>query len=141
MGSPAVVARRCSPPAPNAPGRPGGTRGRDGSPRLAALAYFSLGDDAEGHARRYLMDYYAFLGDFAEQIAGGALTSAGAIRDSVDAFDQAGCDELILFPCNPDVAQVELAAQATSGLAPIQLTAHPIDRRIAASPWCQHSTA
>jgi alkanesulfonate monooxygenase SsuD/methylene tetrahydromethanopterin reductase-like flavin-dependent oxidoreductase (luciferase family) len=89
--------------------------GRDGSPRLAALAYFSLGDDAEGHARRYLTDYYAFLGDFAEQIARSALISAGAIRDSVDAFDQAGCDELILFPCNPDVAQVELAAQATSG--------------------------
>lgn len=88
--------------------------GRPGAPHLAALAYFSLGDDAEGHARRYLMDYYAFLGDVAEQIAASAFTSAGALGDAVDAYARAGCDELIVFPCNPDVGQIDLAATATS---------------------------
>jgi alkanesulfonate monooxygenase SsuD/methylene tetrahydromethanopterin reductase-like flavin-dependent oxidoreductase (luciferase family) len=84
--------------------------GREGEPRLAALAYVSLGDDGEEHARRYLTDYYAFLGDIAEQIVAGALTSRQAVHDAVAAFEDAGCDELILFPCNPDTAQVQLVA-------------------------------
>lgn len=88
--------------------------GRDGAPRLAALTYFSLGNDAADHSRRYLLDYYAFLGDFAQQIADGALTSASAVRTTVAAFDAAGCDELILFPCNADVGQVQLAAEAVA---------------------------
>jgi alkanesulfonate monooxygenase SsuD/methylene tetrahydromethanopterin reductase-like flavin-dependent oxidoreductase (luciferase family) len=86
--------------------------GRDGDPYLAALGYFSLGDDADGHAHRYLTHYYAFLGDFAEQIAASALTSPEAVQSDVAAFEEAGCDELILFPCNADVAQVGLLAEA-----------------------------
>jgi alkanesulfonate monooxygenase SsuD/methylene tetrahydromethanopterin reductase-like flavin-dependent oxidoreductase (luciferase family) len=86
--------------------------GRDGQPRLAALAYVSLGDDASGHAQRYLGDYYSFMGDFAERIAAGALTSPQQVADTVAKFNDAGCDELILFPCNPDVAQVWLIAAA-----------------------------
>jgi alkanesulfonate monooxygenase SsuD/methylene tetrahydromethanopterin reductase-like flavin-dependent oxidoreductase (luciferase family) len=86
--------------------------GRDGQPRLAALSYVSLGDDAEEHARRYLTDYYAFLGDFAERIAAGALTTPRRVAETVASFDEAGCDELILFPCNPDLAQVALIAAA-----------------------------
>jgi alkanesulfonate monooxygenase SsuD/methylene tetrahydromethanopterin reductase-like flavin-dependent oxidoreductase (luciferase family) len=86
--------------------------GRAGAPRLAALAYVSLGADAEEHARAYLSDYYSFLGDFAERIAAGALTSPQKVADTVAAFTDAGCDELILFPCNPDTAQVALTAEA-----------------------------
>lgn len=58
-------------------------RPREGQPRLAAIAYASLGDDAAWHAQRYLGDYYSFTGDFAEQIAAGALTSAQGIADAV----------------------------------------------------------
>jgi alkanesulfonate monooxygenase SsuD/methylene tetrahydromethanopterin reductase-like flavin-dependent oxidoreductase (luciferase family) len=86
--------------------------GRDGQPRLAALAYVSLGDGAGEHARRYLTDYYAFTGDFAERIAAGALTTPRQVADTVASFAEAGCDELILFPCNPDTAQVALFAEA-----------------------------
>jgi alkanesulfonate monooxygenase SsuD/methylene tetrahydromethanopterin reductase-like flavin-dependent oxidoreductase (luciferase family) len=86
--------------------------GRDGEPRLAALAYAALGPDARDHADRYLRDYYAFLGPAAEQIAAGALTDPQALRDTVAQFEQAGCDELILFPCNPDPGQVGLLAGA-----------------------------
>jgi alkanesulfonate monooxygenase SsuD/methylene tetrahydromethanopterin reductase-like flavin-dependent oxidoreductase (luciferase family) len=86
--------------------------GRAGEPRLAAIVYVSLGDDAEAHARAYLTDYYSFIGEFAEQIAAGALTSPQKVADTVAAFTEMGCDELILFPCNPDLAQVSLAAQA-----------------------------
>jgi alkanesulfonate monooxygenase SsuD/methylene tetrahydromethanopterin reductase-like flavin-dependent oxidoreductase (luciferase family) len=86
--------------------------GRAGAPRLAALSYVSLGEGAEEHARAYLSDYYSFLGEFAQQIAAGALTSPQKVADTVAAFADAGCDELILFPCNPDTAQVALVAQA-----------------------------
>jgi alkanesulfonate monooxygenase SsuD/methylene tetrahydromethanopterin reductase-like flavin-dependent oxidoreductase (luciferase family) len=86
--------------------------GREGKPRLAAIAYVSLGEDAEAHARAYLSDYYSFTGDFAERIAASALTSPQKVADTAAAFTEASCDELILFPCNPDLAQVSLTAQA-----------------------------
>jgi alkanesulfonate monooxygenase SsuD/methylene tetrahydromethanopterin reductase-like flavin-dependent oxidoreductase (luciferase family) len=86
--------------------------GRDGQPRLAALAYVSLGEGARDYARRYLLDYYAFLGNFAGRIADGALTSEAAVQETAAAFADAGCDELILFPCSADVTQVDLIAGA-----------------------------
>jgi alkanesulfonate monooxygenase SsuD/methylene tetrahydromethanopterin reductase-like flavin-dependent oxidoreductase (luciferase family) len=86
--------------------------GREGEPRLVANAYVSLGEDAEGHARRYLCDYYGFLGDFAEQITASALTSPQGVADAIARFEDGGCDELILFPCNADTAQVPLIAEA-----------------------------
>ncbi|HZT06524.1 MAG TPA: LLM class flavin-dependent oxidoreductase [Chloroflexota bacterium] len=84
--------------------------GRDGPPRLAALAYFALGTDARAHADRYLKDYYAFGGPYAERVASSALVDDAKIRAAIAAFQEAGCDELILFPCNPDPSQVDLLA-------------------------------
>jgi alkanesulfonate monooxygenase SsuD/methylene tetrahydromethanopterin reductase-like flavin-dependent oxidoreductase (luciferase family) len=86
--------------------------GRDGEPRLIAIGYASLGDDAEEHAQRYLGDYYGFIGDYVDRIVASALTTARQVGDAVSAFAAAGCDELILFPCNPDVGQVALIADA-----------------------------
>ena len=87
--------------------------GREGAPRLVSLGYYALGPDAEGAARRYLGDYYAFAGPYAEQIADSALTDPEAVRRAVAEFAEAGCDELILFPCSPDPDQVDLLADAT----------------------------
>jgi alkanesulfonate monooxygenase SsuD/methylene tetrahydromethanopterin reductase-like flavin-dependent oxidoreductase (luciferase family) len=91
--------------------------GREGEPRLVVNGYAALGPDSEEHARGYLLDYYGFLGGFAEEIAAGALTSPQAVAEAVEGYADAGCDELILFPCDPDLAQVPLLAQA-AGLAP-----------------------
>jgi alkanesulfonate monooxygenase SsuD/methylene tetrahydromethanopterin reductase-like flavin-dependent oxidoreductase (luciferase family) len=86
--------------------------GREGSPRIAALNYFGLGD-TENRSRGYLLDYYGFLGpDVAEMIAGGAHRSPEAVRDVVAAFAEAGVDEVILDPTVGDPAQVELLAEA-----------------------------
>jgi alkanesulfonate monooxygenase SsuD/methylene tetrahydromethanopterin reductase-like flavin-dependent oxidoreductase (luciferase family) len=90
-------------------------RGREGEPRTLSLAYFSLGDDAKGAAERYLLDYYGFTGDAAASIAGSAATDAATVAGYVEAFRQAGCDELVLFPCDPDPAQVDLLADAIAG--------------------------
>lgn len=87
--------------------------GREGEPRLGGLAYFALGDDAEGDAQRYLTDYYAFLGDeLAGMIAGSAAKDADTVKAYLSAFEAAGCGELIMFPCSSDPAQADLLAQA-----------------------------
>lgn len=87
--------------------------GRDGAPRTMALAYFALGDQAESAAAGYLGDYYAFLGDeLAGMIAGSAATDADTVRGYVQGFEAAGCGELVIFPCDPDPAQVDLLADA-----------------------------
>ena len=89
--------------------------GREGSPRTMALAYFALGDDAEEAADRYLKDYYAWLGDdVAGMIAGSAATDAETVKQYVQAFSEAGCDELVIFPSTSDPDQVDLLADAIS---------------------------
>jgi alkanesulfonate monooxygenase SsuD/methylene tetrahydromethanopterin reductase-like flavin-dependent oxidoreductase (luciferase family) len=86
--------------------------GREGEPRKMALGYFGLGDGARDQIHRYITDYYAFLGDFAEQMAAGVPADAEALRDGVAAFADAGCDELVLFPTSSNPAQVDLLAKA-----------------------------
>src|ERR687891_218520 len=86
--------------------------GREGAPRLMSLAYFALGDRAEQAADSYLRDYYAFVGEYAGMIADSAAKDAATVKAYVQAFSDAGCDELILFPCDPDPGQVDLLADA-----------------------------
>jgi alkanesulfonate monooxygenase SsuD/methylene tetrahydromethanopterin reductase-like flavin-dependent oxidoreductase (luciferase family) len=86
--------------------------GRDGSPRIVALNYFSLGETEE-QSRGYLLDYYGFGGpEMAEMIAGSAHRSPAAIKDVVAAFEEAGIDELILDPTVGDPVQVDMLAEA-----------------------------
>ncbi|MCF7550832.1 LLM class flavin-dependent oxidoreductase [Pseudonocardia sp. WMMC193] len=86
--------------------------GRDGAPRLLASGYVALGADGPECARRYLASYYAVTGQAALDLAATALTSASGVRDAVAELAEAGCDELVLYPCGPDPGQVELLADA-----------------------------
>jgi alkanesulfonate monooxygenase SsuD/methylene tetrahydromethanopterin reductase-like flavin-dependent oxidoreductase (luciferase family) len=89
--------------------------GREGSPRIVALNYFSLGDTEE-QSRSYLLDYYGILGrEIAEMIAGGAHRSPQAIQDVIVGFAEAGVDELILDPTISDPSQVDLLADVALG--------------------------
>lgn len=83
---------------------------REGEPRLAALVYYSLGDEVEQDSRAYLLDYYAFLGDWAEGIAGGALRTSEAVRDTIRAFADLGFTELYLDPTVASLDQVDRLA-------------------------------
>jgi len=86
--------------------------GRPGKPQLWAQGYFALGDDVVMKAGyRYLKDYYAFTGLFAERIAAGLLTSPQAVSQFIRGYQDAGCDELVLFPTVPDVAQLDRLAE------------------------------
>src|SRR3954447_10762110 len=97
---------------------PGERAGRGGSPRLCSLHYFSLGPDAKQHARNALGDYYGFLGEeIAEMIVANAATTEEEVQQAVAAFDERGCDELILCPCSKDPEQVALLAGAVGQLS------------------------
>ena len=51
-------------------------------------------------------------GGYTDEIAARAATDAETVRENVRAFAEAGCDELIFFPCDPDPDQVDLLADA-----------------------------
>jgi alkanesulfonate monooxygenase SsuD/methylene tetrahydromethanopterin reductase-like flavin-dependent oxidoreductase (luciferase family) len=90
--------------------------GRPGKPQLWAQAYFALGEVAAEVGKRYLKDYYAFTGPFADRIAEGLLTSPQAIAQFLRGYEEAGCDEMVLLPTVPDLAQLERLAEALRGL-------------------------
>jgi alkanesulfonate monooxygenase SsuD/methylene tetrahydromethanopterin reductase-like flavin-dependent oxidoreductase (luciferase family) len=84
--------------------------GRPGRPKLWGQGYFALGDVESGND--YLRDYYAFTGPFAERIVAANLTSARAIKDFVRGYEEAGCDELVLFPTVSDLGELERLTEA-----------------------------
>ena len=86
--------------------------GRDGEPLKQVIQYFALGDDPEGAARASLGHYYASAGDYAEQVVAATAKGEDEVRERVHRFEQAGADELILFPASPDPVQVDLLAAA-----------------------------
>lgn len=87
--------------------------GDEVGPGIAGPPDLALGGDAEADARRYLTDYYAWLGeDVAEMIVAGAAKDPGAVEQTVAAYEEAGCDELILCPSSSDPTQVDLLADA-----------------------------
>jgi alkanesulfonate monooxygenase SsuD/methylene tetrahydromethanopterin reductase-like flavin-dependent oxidoreductase (luciferase family) len=90
--------------------------GRPGRPQLWAQGYFALGDIVAEAGTRYMKNYYAFTGPFAERIAAGLLTTPQAIAQFVRGYEEAGCDELVLFPTVPDLAQLDKLADVLNGL-------------------------
>jgi alkanesulfonate monooxygenase SsuD/methylene tetrahydromethanopterin reductase-like flavin-dependent oxidoreductase (luciferase family) len=86
--------------------------GRDGEPRKLALTYFSLNDDAEAQVRATIGDYYAVAGDYQDMVVAGAAKGKDAVKERVRAFEDVGCDELIMFPASADPEQVDRLAAA-----------------------------
>jgi alkanesulfonate monooxygenase SsuD/methylene tetrahydromethanopterin reductase-like flavin-dependent oxidoreductase (luciferase family) len=85
--------------------------GRPGRPALWGMGYFALGDGSADNGAAYLRHYYAFTGSFADKIAAGNLTSGGAIADFIRGYEDAGCDELVLFPTVSHIDQVDRLAE------------------------------
>ncbi|HEY4844258.1 MAG TPA: LLM class flavin-dependent oxidoreductase [Candidatus Dormibacteraeota bacterium] len=85
--------------------------GRPGRPVLWGMGYFALGNGAADAGAAYLRQYYAFTGPFAEKIAAGNLTSPGGIADFIRGYEDAGCDELVLFPTVSGIDQLDRLAE------------------------------
>jgi alkanesulfonate monooxygenase SsuD/methylene tetrahydromethanopterin reductase-like flavin-dependent oxidoreductase (luciferase family) len=84
--------------------------GREGSPRLVAVAYFALGDIDKGRAN--LRHYSTFAGDVvADQVAAGIHGTADAVRATVAGFAEIGADELILNPSTDEIDEIDRLAE------------------------------
>jgi alkanesulfonate monooxygenase SsuD/methylene tetrahydromethanopterin reductase-like flavin-dependent oxidoreductase (luciferase family) len=88
--------------------------GRPGKPRKLSLAYFALGPGAREEATSTITSYYAWMGDFAGQIAAGAAVSPEMVKGYIAGFAQHGCDELIFIPGSSRPDQPALLAEATA---------------------------
>jgi len=82
--------------------------GREGEPRIAALAYFGLGDDTASRAS--LGRYYGFLGQWVDAIVESAVRTPQAIRELVAGYAAVGVTELVLDPTIAALDQVDRLA-------------------------------
>ena len=78
--------------------------------QLWGMGYFALGEKEADVGSSYLRHYYAFLGPYAEKIAAGLLTTPQSLMHYVRSYQEAGCDELILFPAVSHINQLERLA-------------------------------
>jgi alkanesulfonate monooxygenase SsuD/methylene tetrahydromethanopterin reductase-like flavin-dependent oxidoreductase (luciferase family) len=84
--------------------------GRDGRPRIVTGRYFSLGPRAQEVADEYIRHYYG--PDFFEDARQDTLTGPEQIHAELRRLSEAGCADVLLFPCSGDLEQVSLLAQA-----------------------------
>lgn len=83
--------------------------GREGEPRLVALSYFALGENAQERAAAYLTDYY---GPWGGGMAAGIPKSPEALKETARRFKDVGFDELIFDPTIAEIEQLERLADA-----------------------------
>jgi alkanesulfonate monooxygenase SsuD/methylene tetrahydromethanopterin reductase-like flavin-dependent oxidoreductase (luciferase family) len=84
--------------------------GRPGRPRIVAERYFCFGEGADRIADEYLIHYYG-REYFADARADTLITQAD-LRVETQRLAEAGCDDLLLFPCAAGLDQVDMLAEA-----------------------------
>ena len=84
--------------------------GRTGRPRFVGITYFGLGPGAREHINSYLLEYYAFRGPAAETIANAAASTPETVKETLRKFADIGMDELLFWPCVPQLEQIERLA-------------------------------
>jgi alkanesulfonate monooxygenase SsuD/methylene tetrahydromethanopterin reductase-like flavin-dependent oxidoreductase (luciferase family) len=85
-----------------------GEAGRDGAPRLVALAYFALGDGERGRANVH--DYYSVTAEFADLVASNISDTPEKVRATIASFEEIGADDLILNPGTDDEDEIKRLA-------------------------------
>ncbi|HZJ28283.1 MAG TPA: LLM class flavin-dependent oxidoreductase [Acidimicrobiia bacterium] len=83
--------------------------GRDRSPRLTTSSFFALGSGARDRLLGYVSGYLSNFGeDAAAAMAGLArLHDPGALRETISALADLGCDELVFAPTTDDPTEVD----------------------------------
>jgi alkanesulfonate monooxygenase SsuD/methylene tetrahydromethanopterin reductase-like flavin-dependent oxidoreductase (luciferase family) len=88
--------------------------GRPGRPRILTGRYFCLGPAAEVTADEYIRHYYG------DQFFAGAradtLTTEGQLDGELQRLHDAGCDDIVLYPCSADLDQIDRLATALDSL-------------------------
>jgi alkanesulfonate monooxygenase SsuD/methylene tetrahydromethanopterin reductase-like flavin-dependent oxidoreductase (luciferase family) len=84
--------------------------GREGQPKLTAIAYFAFDDYETGRGNVY--DYYSIAGDqIAGMVADNTSFGADRVRETRKAFEELGADELIFNATVPDLGQIARLAE------------------------------
>jgi alkanesulfonate monooxygenase SsuD/methylene tetrahydromethanopterin reductase-like flavin-dependent oxidoreductase (luciferase family) len=88
--------------------------GRPGQPRVVVERYFCLGAGAGDVADHYLEHYYgpAYLA----AVSADTATTLDHLEQELGRLADAGCDDVVLLPCDADIRQVELLAEALDSL-------------------------
>jgi alkanesulfonate monooxygenase SsuD/methylene tetrahydromethanopterin reductase-like flavin-dependent oxidoreductase (luciferase family) len=83
--------------------------GRATAPALTTSTWFALGHGAEDRLYSYAFEYLSSFGDEAARVMAGMtrLKDPGAIRDTVSALADVGCEEFMLVPTTDDVAEID----------------------------------
>ena len=85
--------------------------GKAGKPRFVAGMYYGLGPNAKERAGSYIRHYYAFMSPIAENIANSLPSTPEEVKAGMQAFADIGLDELVVWPCIPDLDQVDRLAE------------------------------
>ncbi|GAA3191278.1 LLM class flavin-dependent oxidoreductase [Dactylosporangium siamense] len=90
--------------------------GRSGRPRLVAGGWFSSSEDLDDDASRWLASYFR-QGGPPGFVNSGICRGTAGVTEQIRRFRAAGADEVILFPCTADLAELDWLAELVSGLA------------------------
>ena len=101
-------------------GRAWAEAGRVGRPRIATGRYFSLGPEADEIADQYIRHYYG--AEFFDPARADTLTTIEQVHTELRRLSEAGCADVLLFPCSGDLEQVSLLAQAVRSPSELQDT-------------------
>jgi alkanesulfonate monooxygenase SsuD/methylene tetrahydromethanopterin reductase-like flavin-dependent oxidoreductase (luciferase family) len=82
--------------------------GREGRPRFIAGLFYALGPDGAEKAREVLNRYYASFGTEQQQAVVSSISTLTDknVRETIDRFETAGADELVLCPLVPELDQL-----------------------------------
>lgn len=83
--------------------------GRLGTPRFVGCAYFGLDDNGPERAAQYIRRYYG-ANPYTDSIVASLPTTASAVKALIQAYTDAGADEVMLWPCIPELDQVDRLA-------------------------------
>jgi alkanesulfonate monooxygenase SsuD/methylene tetrahydromethanopterin reductase-like flavin-dependent oxidoreductase (luciferase family) len=84
--------------------------GRPGSPRIVVERYFCLGDGAPEIANHYLGHYYG--PEYLDAVSADTATTVDRLARQLARLEAAGCDDVVLLPCDASPRQVEFLADA-----------------------------
>lgn len=90
------------------------TAGRSGACRVVIGRYFCLGPAADALADEYVDHYYTQ--QFFADVRKDTLTTSEHLRSELSRLRVAGCDDVLLYPCSHDLAQVDLLAAALDSI-------------------------
>ena len=86
------------------------------APRRVAGFWYSLAPDSQARLSAYVFDYVKVLSEEGARAMAKSMdrSTPDAVRASLDAMEELGCDEVFLVPATSDPAEVERAAEVVA---------------------------